>query len=118
VECSTSSGLLKEFAFPLYHIPIPKQTDLPISCNIAPSQKVLTTSIIQGIEFRFSVGPNIMRKTPGLGLSVSARCAKRPHPGPQETLQVDQMASMRAGGHSHGSGANLKSWLCGVNGQR
>jgi putative SOS response-associated peptidase YedK len=26
----------------LYHIPIPKQTDLPISYNIAPNQKVLT----------------------------------------------------------------------------
>jgi hypothetical protein len=26
----------------LYHIPIPKQTVLPISYNIAPSQKVLT----------------------------------------------------------------------------
>jgi len=26
----------------LYHIPIPKQTDLPISYNVAPSQKVLT----------------------------------------------------------------------------
>jgi putative SOS response-associated peptidase YedK len=26
----------------LYHIPIPIQTDLPISYNIAPSQKVLT----------------------------------------------------------------------------
>jgi putative SOS response-associated peptidase YedK len=26
----------------LYHIPIPSQTDLPISYNIAPSQKVLT----------------------------------------------------------------------------
>src|SRR4029077_3752196 len=26
----------------LYHIPIPKRTDLPISYNIAPSQKVLT----------------------------------------------------------------------------
>jgi len=26
----------------LYHIPIPRQTDLPISYNIAPSQKVLT----------------------------------------------------------------------------
>src|SRR5438128_3601846 len=26
----------------LYHIPIPKQTDLPISYNIAPSQKVLS----------------------------------------------------------------------------
>ena len=26
----------------LYHIPIPKQTDLPISYNIARSQKVLT----------------------------------------------------------------------------
>ena len=26
----------------LYHIPIPKQTDLPISYNIAPSQRVLT----------------------------------------------------------------------------
>jgi putative SOS response-associated peptidase YedK len=26
----------------LYHIPIPKETDLPISYNIAPSQKVLT----------------------------------------------------------------------------
>src|SRR5215469_7391626 len=26
----------------LYHIPIPKQTDLPISYNIAPSQNVLT----------------------------------------------------------------------------
>jgi putative SOS response-associated peptidase YedK len=26
----------------LYHIPIPKQTDLPISYNIEPSQKVLT----------------------------------------------------------------------------
>jgi putative SOS response-associated peptidase YedK len=26
----------------LYHIPIPKQTDLPVSYNIAPSQKVLT----------------------------------------------------------------------------
>jgi putative SOS response-associated peptidase YedK len=25
----------------LYRIPIPKQTDLPISYNIAPSQKVL-----------------------------------------------------------------------------
>ena len=25
-----------------YHIPIPKETDLPISYNIAPSQKVLT----------------------------------------------------------------------------
>jgi putative SOS response-associated peptidase YedK len=25
----------------LYHIPIPSQTDLPISYNIAPSQKVL-----------------------------------------------------------------------------
>jgi putative SOS response-associated peptidase YedK len=25
----------------LYHIPIPKQTDLPISYNVAPSQKVL-----------------------------------------------------------------------------
>jgi putative SOS response-associated peptidase YedK len=26
----------------LHHIPMPKQTDLPISYNIAPSQKVLT----------------------------------------------------------------------------
>src|ERR1700746_1126679 len=26
----------------LYHIPIPSQADLPISYNIAPSQKVLT----------------------------------------------------------------------------
>jgi SOS response associated peptidase (SRAP) len=26
----------------IYHIPTPKQTDLPISYNIAPSQKVLT----------------------------------------------------------------------------
>src|SRR5262245_33462288 len=26
----------------LYHIPIPSQTDLPISYNIAPSQKVVT----------------------------------------------------------------------------
>jgi len=26
----------------LYHIPIPKQTDLPTSYNIAPSQRVLT----------------------------------------------------------------------------
>src|SRR5213080_2274590 len=26
----------------LYHIPIPNQTDLPISYNIAPSQKILT----------------------------------------------------------------------------
>jgi hypothetical protein len=26
----------------LYHIPIPEETDLPISYNIAPSQKVLT----------------------------------------------------------------------------
>src|SRR5438876_9743911 len=26
----------------IYHIPIPKETDLPISYNIAPSQKVLT----------------------------------------------------------------------------
>jgi putative SOS response-associated peptidase YedK len=26
----------------LYHIPIPSQTDMPISYNIAPSQKVLT----------------------------------------------------------------------------
>jgi len=25
-----------------YHIPIPKETDLPIIYNIAPSQKVLT----------------------------------------------------------------------------
>ena len=25
----------------LYHIPIPKQTDLPISYNIAPSQRIL-----------------------------------------------------------------------------
>jgi putative SOS response-associated peptidase YedK len=31
----------EEFAR-LYRIPIPKQTDLPISYNIAPSQKVLT----------------------------------------------------------------------------
>jgi hypothetical protein len=31
----------EEFAWP-YHISIPKQTDLPISYNIAPSQKVLT----------------------------------------------------------------------------
>jgi hypothetical protein len=31
----------EEFAR-LYHIPIPKQTDLPVSYNIAPSQKVLT----------------------------------------------------------------------------
>jgi putative SOS response-associated peptidase YedK len=29
----------------LYHIPIPTQTDLPISYNIAPSQKVLTISL-------------------------------------------------------------------------
>jgi putative SOS response-associated peptidase YedK len=26
----------------LYHIPIPSQADLPISYNIAPSEKVLT----------------------------------------------------------------------------
>jgi putative SOS response-associated peptidase YedK len=26
----------------IYHIPIPKETDLPISYNIAPSQKALT----------------------------------------------------------------------------
>jgi putative SOS response-associated peptidase YedK len=32
----------KEELARLYHIPIPKQTDLPISYNIAPSQKVLT----------------------------------------------------------------------------
>jgi hypothetical protein len=31
----------------LYHIPIPKQTDLPISYNIARSQKVLTIALIR-----------------------------------------------------------------------
>jgi putative SOS response-associated peptidase YedK len=29
----------------LYHIPIPSQTDLPISYNVAPSQKVLAMRI-------------------------------------------------------------------------
>jgi hypothetical protein len=33
---------LKEELARLYHIPIPSQTDLPISYNVAPSQKVLT----------------------------------------------------------------------------
>ena len=28
-----------------YHIPVPKQTDLPISYNVAPSQKVSTIRI-------------------------------------------------------------------------
>ena len=32
----------KEELAGLYHIPIPSQTDLPISYNIAPSQKILT----------------------------------------------------------------------------
>jgi len=41
----------------LYHIPIPKQTDLPISYNIAPSQKVLT---IRGQKTqRFLTGPSM-----------------------------------------------------------
>ena len=37
-----SSNNQEEELARLYHIPIPKQTDLPISYNIAPSQKVLT----------------------------------------------------------------------------
>src|SRR5215468_5712880 len=36
----------------LYHIPIPKQTDLPISYNIAPSQKVLTIRFNQQTQQR------------------------------------------------------------------
>ena len=36
----------------LYHIPIPKQTDLPISYNIAPSQKVLTIRFNPEIQQR------------------------------------------------------------------
>jgi hypothetical protein len=39
---ATVEQLRKEELARLYHIPIPKQTDLPISYNIAPSQKVLT----------------------------------------------------------------------------
>jgi putative SOS response-associated peptidase YedK len=46
----------------LYHIPIPKQTDLPISYNIAPSQKVLTIRFNSGnsraIARRLAVGIN------------------------------------------------------------
>src|ERR1700732_5399872 len=37
-ECAAGTEELAR----LYHIPIPKQTDLPISYNIAPSQKVLS----------------------------------------------------------------------------
>ena len=37
-----SSNNQEEELARLYHIPIPKETDLPISYNIAPSQKVLT----------------------------------------------------------------------------
>src|SRR6266446_1918267 len=36
----------------LYHIPIPRQTDLPISYNIAPSQKVLTIRFNPEIQLR------------------------------------------------------------------
>jgi hypothetical protein len=46
----------------LYHISIPKQTDLPISYNIAPSQKVLTIPLQSGngtaIARRPAVGIN------------------------------------------------------------
>jgi putative SOS response-associated peptidase YedK len=45
----------------LYHIPIPKQTDLPISYNIAPGQKVLTIRFNPETQARslddFSQGP-------------------------------------------------------------
>ena len=36
----------------LYHIPIPKQTDLPISYNVAPSQKVLSIRFNQETRAR------------------------------------------------------------------
>jgi len=36
----------------IYHIPIPKQTDLPINYNIAPSQKVLTIRFNPEIQQR------------------------------------------------------------------
>ena len=41
----------------LYHIPIPKQTDLPISYNIAPSQKVLTIRFNPEIGLPVAVEP-------------------------------------------------------------
>ena len=52
----------------LYHIPIPKQTDLPISYNIVPSQKVLT--------IRFN--PETRQRS--AALSPSAACEDRTLP--------------------------------------
>jgi hypothetical protein len=45
----------------LYHISIPEQTDLPISYNIAPSQKVLTIRFkLEGVVVPFCVtGGNV-----------------------------------------------------------
>jgi putative SOS response-associated peptidase YedK len=34
----------------IYHIPIPKETDLPISYNIAPSQKVDSTNGVKQLN--------------------------------------------------------------------
>ena len=45
-------GLILDELAQLYHIPIPKQTDLPISYNIAPSQKVLTIRFNPEIQQR------------------------------------------------------------------
>jgi putative SOS response-associated peptidase YedK len=39
----------------LYHIPIPKQIDLPISYNIAPSQKVLIIRFDPETQQRLSI---------------------------------------------------------------
>jgi putative SOS response-associated peptidase YedK len=59
----------------LYHIPIPKQTDLPISYNIAPSQQVLTirfnpetrqrslNALQWGLIPSWAIGPKIAYKT-------------------------------------------------------
>ena len=49
---ATVEQLEEEELARLYHIPIPKQTDLPISYNIAPSQKVLTIRFNPEIQQR------------------------------------------------------------------
>jgi putative SOS response-associated peptidase YedK len=75
----------------LYHIPIPKQTDLPISYNIAPSQKVLTIrfnpetraafALRHPVGTHFLLGQRPKDRLPDHQRPSSRPSIKRPHIG-------------------------------------
>src|SRR5207253_7896198 len=83
----------------LYHIPIPKQTDLPISYNIAPSQKVLTIRFNRETQQR-SVDltitlPDQLASPPESCRKTAAKTRFRTNSWPQPEVRNDKIAALQ-----------------------